>query len=377
MVWFAPELVKAGRLTELKAMDHLEAGTLLKHEQAHALAADLEIAIVNSRRVLTSKTIAGIPDQCRARCVAQQIASGASSAQNLGISSSTPSAESFRAFLAMVAHHDMVLAGLDISTAFLHSDLPRGHRAIIKLPSDVSWAPDHCQSVYIDLAKAMSGLRIASKAWLQTCSRILRDSANLWSCPSEPTIMAGIARKSLCPVITMTYVDDLLIGALSVRGVDDVRESLEQTLKVKQTGFVTNSQGDGGILKFLGKEITRPKGSSNLFLRVPPSYLEDLFVNEPFCSELRATQVSPDIQQVLEAGTKDPSIVIELSDEAAARYKKIIGKLAWWCQSRPDHARFLSLLATGQGSISGLFGEQRICFNYFLQKALCFQNTTD
>ena len=87
----------------------------------------------------------------------------------------------------------------------------------------------------------------------------------------------------------MTYVDDLLIGALSVRGVDDVRESLEQTLKVKQTGFVTNSQGDGGILKFLGKEITRPKGSSNLFLRVPPSYLEDLFVNEPFCSELRAT----------------------------------------------------------------------------------------
>ena len=30
MVWFAPELVKAGRLTELKAMDHLQAGTLLK-----------------------------------------------------------------------------------------------------------------------------------------------------------------------------------------------------------------------------------------------------------------------------------------------------------------------------------------------------------
>ena len=42
--------------------------------------------------------------------------------------------------------------------------------------------------------------------------------------------------------------------------------------------------------------------------------------------------------------------MIALSDEASARYKRIVGKLAWWSQTRPDHARFISLLATGQSA---------------------------
>ena len=235
--WFDADRVKSSRITELTAMDRLEVGTLLHQPEATSLAAEYQIAIVPSRWLLTSKTINGVPEQCRARCVAQQVASGASSASNLGISSSTPSSESFRAFLALVAYHDMVLAALDISTAFLHSSLPKGHKAIIKLPSDVSWEPDCCKAVYINLAKAMNGLRIASKAWLQTCSRILQDNANLICCPSEPTIMAGVTRKSSCPVVSMTYVDGLLIGALSSKGVDDVRECLEETLKVKQSNL--------------------------------------------------------------------------------------------------------------------------------------------
>ena len=57
---------------------------------------------------------------------------------------------------------------------------------------------------------------------------------------------------------------------------------------------------------------------------------------------------------MLEAGVKDPKLVEPLSDEAAARYKRIIGKLSWWGQSRPDHARFLSILATGQATLSNL-----------------------
>ena len=350
--WFPADLVKSGRLTELQAMNHLKAGVLLQPDAAHALAKELDIQIVSSRWVLTSKTIAGVADQCRARCVAQQLASGSMSAQNLGISSSTPSAESFRAFLTMIMEYDMFLYGLDISTAFLHSYLPKGYRAIVKFPSDISWAPDHYVSVYIDLARAMNGLRIASKAWLQTCTGILRSKSNLQPCQSEPTILGGMPKGSKSPTIGLIYVDDLLIGSKTVAGIKEVQQALEETLKVKVTGTLTNSSGQGGIVQFLGKEITRASHSHELLLRVPPKYLEDLFQSEPFCCDLKATTVPPDLLQLFEKGIKDPSSIVPLSDEASARYKRILGKLSWWAQSRADHSRYISLLATGQATPS-------------------------
>ena len=64
--------------------------------------------------------------------------------------------------------------------------------------------------------------------------------------------------------------------------------------------------------------------------------------------DLKASPIPPDLLVLLEKGFRDPDSVIPLSEEAASRYKKIVGKLSWWCQSRPDHARFISLLATGQ-----------------------------
>ena len=99
-----------------------------------------------------------MPGQCRARCVAQEIASGGASAQSLGISSTTPSIEAFRCFLTMVQYHDMHLAGLDISTAFLNSDLPPGIRAIVRLPADCSFESTYYEGVYLDLHKSMNGL---------------------------------------------------------------------------------------------------------------------------------------------------------------------------------------------------------------------------
>ena len=78
--------------------------------------------------------------------------------------------------------------------------------------------------------------------------------------------------------------------------------------------------------------------------------MEDLFETEPFCSDLKASPVPPDLLAILEKGHKDPSSITVLTDEAASRYRKLVGRLAWWAQSRPDHARFLSLLSIGQAT---------------------------
>ena len=158
LIRFSPDLVRSGRAIELKAMDTLYVGRPMRSEEAQSLAKDLKVKIVPCRWILTSKTVEGVPGQCRARCVAQEIASGGASAQSLGISSTTPIIEAFRCFLTMVQYHDMHLAGLDISTAFLNSDLPPGIRAIVRLPADCSFESTYYEGVYLDLHKSMNGL---------------------------------------------------------------------------------------------------------------------------------------------------------------------------------------------------------------------------
>ena len=184
----------------------------------------------------------------------------------------------------------------------------------------------------------MNGLRVASKAWLNTCSRILRDNAGLLKCPSEQTILAGVTKKSNSPSIVLVYVDDLLVGSLSPRGIQDIRGALEESLKVKTTGVITNASKEGGRITFLGREIIRPNQSDRLLVRVPPNYLEELFVDDPFCQDLKGTPVPPDLLQILEKAHRSPETITILSEEAASRYKRIVGKLAWWSQTRPDHA---------------------------------------
>ena len=193
---FTPRLVSEGRLIELEAMNALYVGNPMRGSEATELAKSLGIRIIPCRWVLTAKTVNGI--------------AGQASAQSLGISSTTPSVESFRCFLSMINSCDMHLAGLDISTAFLNSDLPQGIRAIVRLPADCSFASTHYESVYLDLYKSMNGLRVASKSWLQTCTRLLTEKVNLVTCMSEPTIMCGVTKPSNAPVIVMIYVDDLL-----------------------------------------------------------------------------------------------------------------------------------------------------------------------
>ena len=118
----------------------------------------------------------------------------------------------------------------------------------------------------------------------------------------------------------LVYVDDLLVSSLSPKGIEDVRSSLETSLKVKTTGAISSSRGEGGSLMFLGRQVIRPQKSPNVFVRVPPQYLDELFTNEPFCAD----PVPPDLLAILEKGQKDPASVNILSDEAASRYKKIV-----------------------------------------------------
>ena len=189
MTSFSVEQAREGRRVELLAMDALHIGEILDGPTAQKRAQELNVKVISCRWALTEKVAEGHV-VCRARCVAQQIASREASASSLGISSNTPSIETFRCLLAIASSENLWLGTLDVSTAFLHSKLPSGYRAIVKLPADLTLDAHVYQPVYMDLFSAMNGLRVASKAWMLLASAILT-GLGLKACPSDPCLFGG------------------------------------------------------------------------------------------------------------------------------------------------------------------------------------------
>ena len=343
---FSVEDAERGRVTELDAMGKCDFGILMDEETAKRIAKERGTSIIPCRWVITSKTVETGEKICRSRCVAQQIAAKeGASAMSLGISSSTPSLEAFRIILTLIGSEDLFASTIDVSTAFLHSSLPEGVTALVRLPGDLSFERDRQVSVFADLSSAMNGLRAASKSWLNLCTDLCR-GAGLISSPSEPSILAGKTVATQRFSVVLVYVDDLIIASTHEDGIQEIKDAIASRVKVKTTGAMTNSSGEGGSLRFLGKDIRRPKFSNEIHLRVHPDYLQDC-MNE---WDLKSTLIPPDILQDLEKSVKTPESTQQLTPEAAARFRRLLGKLMWWGQVRPDLGRHLSLLASGMAS---------------------------
>lgn len=118
--------------------------------------------------------------------------------------------------------------------------------------------------------------------------------------------------KSKIGVILLVYVDDFIIGATKPAGIQEVRKAFEQHVKVKSTGTMTNSTGNGGALH------ERVPKSKHLRMRVPPEYLRPVFHEY---GDLRPTATPP---SDLEKSKTPPQV---LSSEAAAKYRRILAKL--------------------------------------------------
>ena len=151
----------------------------------------------------------------------------------------------------------------------------------------------------------------------------------------------------------LVYGDNLIIGSERVEGIAKVRDSISSKVKVQPTGSFGNSTTDSGSLVFLGKTIQRPphSNSNEVMMRLEPEYLRSTFEEW----DLKATRVSPDILHDLEKVIKEPGRQLHfLSPEAGTRYRRILGRIMWWEQSRPDFARHLSLLARGMANPTNL-----------------------
>ena len=340
------KLTMDGRETELKALDAVKFGRLLKEDATKRL----KLKIIPSRWVVGAKDIqvseSSVDENyegVRARLVVQEVASGSGSAGKMGFSSNTPSTESVRLILGRSSDPRMTIATLDVSAAFLHSDLPSDVHVVIRMPSDLSWSPQEYKPVYSELTKALNGLRCASRAWINTVRDVAREHG-VYASPTEPCVFhgdfcgKGIDKDCRFYVIMICYVDDVLVASLDPRAPECIQRMLKQRVaKAKITGLL--KPGLGGSLKFLGRQVARFSDSpGRLVLRVPPDYLYDLV------KDLKGTDVPPNLDGLLEQTASEKSPL--LSESQAAEYRTRLGRLAWWVQSRPDFLRYVSLLAT-------------------------------
>ena len=333
-----------GRSKELKAMDKLKMGEVFSEEEAKLRSREAGVRVIPCRWVISEKTMPDGSEGVRARCVVQEVAN-TGPASSLGLSSNTPSAESLRALLAMAGADDLCVCGLDVSTAFMFSPLPGKTRAIVKLPPDVSLHPDHYEPACLDLSQAMNGLRIAPQAWMQFATQIL-NGVGLKQCRTEPSIFAGSVwvpeLKRKAKIYIILYVDDLLVMSREQAGCDVVLSALRKHLEVKVTGVIGTSQSGGGELRFLRRMIRRNAGDARLMVQIDPSYFEPEFTGDGWFAGMKGTQVPPDLVKIVDANETP------LTDEASERYRNVLGRVAWWAQSRPDLLRYVSLLSQGQ-----------------------------
>ena len=327
------------RITELSSMEKVEFGTVIGKVEADKFCKQHDLKPIGCRWVITEKEINGAPD-VRCRMVVQQIASGHGVAATLGYSSSTPSSEAVRAVLIQTASEGWHLGTLDVSTAFMNSDLPPGMRVVVRLPGDISLSPQSHQPAFAVLKRALNGLRCASKAWLMLAKSIC-ESHGLSSCPGEPCVFRGkFQRKSFsCKMALVIYVDDILVGFDRSGALEELRDAFQEKVqKVKICGEIR--QKAEGSVTFLGRTIARRKDNDSLFIRIPPQYLQEL------CEPLTSTTIPPDLEQLHKKCSEQDEQ--PLSNEAASEYRTMLGKIAWWAQSRVDILRFISILSTGQ-----------------------------
>ena len=321
-----------GMKTEIGNLTRCDAGIPRRYEEAQAFCVKHNTKILTSRWVTTHKVIEG-QDGVRSRIVVKDFAS--TKAKASGVSSPTPSTEGFKAVLALAAEHKMFLTGLDVSAAFMHTPLRSHCKYMVKMPLSLTW--EDGSPIYLELKRALNGLRPASGEWLHYVTSIVKPM-NLTADEREPCVLAGPDG------LVVIYVDDILIASPHEGFAKEIHELLNSVVPTKVTGHVHPSKG--GQLKFVGRIIKRLPHDPKLFISVDPTYLDSSFEEYQIGSNWRTKAAGvavPNIRTTLE----QPGESQLLSNEAHAKYRRALGKLAWLSQTRDDLHIMVCILSTG------------------------------
>ena len=323
-----PELLEKAMKLELEELESFKVGKVVSEDYAKKLAR------MNGRRVLTSRWVNTIkkPGLYRARLVVRDFASFGGSTLQEGIYSPTTTLEGLRLLLALVSESGTLISG-DVSVAFMHADCARVE--VIQMPSNVTLSKKG-GVVFVELRKAVNGLRSAPLSWYREISQFLESKG--FTQVIDPTIYRRFTRGAKGEIflsVVLFYVDDILIWSQIPGEAEAIFGMLAKKYKLKQTGIIAEHKA--GEVTFLGRKVFRTKeceGTNVIFFGLSPEYLESC------CEEFKITKGTdklPSLERLVRDIEKK-GVPEKLSPEAHDRYRRVLGKLAWASLTRPDLA---------------------------------------
>jgi len=199
---------------------------------------------------------------------------------------------SLRSLLALVSENNWELEGMDVKTAFLHSELeeivfmhiPEGlHGEVVSTSSE---PPLVCQ-----LKKSIYGLKQSPRAWYGKINKFFIDHGFQRS-EQDHTVYI----HTIFSVIILLYVDDLVITSPTSNEISWIQELLKAEFEMTDLGPLTS---------FLGLEIRRNRSLRTLHLS-QQRYIDTILtrhgmstastINTPADAHVRLVKSSPEQQ---------------------------------------------------------------------------------
>ena len=191
----------------------------------------------------------------------------------------------------------------------------------------------------------MNGLRRAPLLWFLELQRVV------YSMGGQDTFENTLFRLQTPNglLLVLVYVDDLLVAAESPTEGEAFLQKLQNIWRIKLTGRIPALKR--GVLQFLGRTIYRERdGESTLSLGVSEAYMAGII--DSWHEKLKPNETPPKLEEIYKDREKQGEDT-PLTAEGEARYRRVLGQLAWAALSRADLCFSVSYLARFQSKPSG------------------------
>ena len=201
----------------------------------------------------------------------------------------------------------------DVSTAFLHADLPAEAKVYIIPPPS-----EQREGQVWRLRKALYGLREAPRLFQEHLAKVLAKHG-FRRLIADPQLFVHEATDSLVSV----FADDILICAADEH-MEEIKGAMQAELKIKWGALIREEP-----VKYLGREWLRTE--TGYVVRTPEKYWQETLVNSGM-QNCRA------LSTPAEVGSPTPDNSPQLEARDHARYRSLVGRVMWTLGERPDLA---------------------------------------
>ena len=222
-----------------------------------------------------------------------------------------------RMLLALSAENDWEIEGMDVKTAFLHSELAES--IYMDIPEGLKPERENLPGQVCRLIKTIYGLKQAPRAWYGKINEFFSEHG-FYRSEEDHSLFVHENRR----LIILLYVDDLILAASTQQAINWGKNELKKAFEMTELGELKT---------FIGLEVQRNRNLRTLKIS-QKSYIDRILTDHGM--ENCATVATP-----IEPGTRLEKSTEEYTANSAdvQQYQSAVGSLMYaMLGSRPDIA---------------------------------------